>query len=106
MKDERIDALRNAAILTDTQLRFTFAPAKTDKRVLALGKDIRSSQVGSLQMQCSHGLAHLQIKAGFAPERKIELTLPELLLVLELGQRFVDELAAASTAEAFEGEGE
>lgn len=34
--DPRIDALGSSAILTDTQLRITFAPERPEARVVAL----------------------------------------------------------------------
>lgn len=102
IRDERIDALTNAAILTDTQIRLAFAPENPKTRIMALKHDIRQKQVDLLGVKCSRGSVHLQIKSGFGRERHIELTIPELLLVQALADKFVMELPSASGSEAIE----
>ncbi len=105
IRDERIDALTSAAILTDTQIRLAFAPENPKSRITALKKDARQSDIDLLSVQCSRGSVHLQIKSGFGRERHIELTIPELLLIQALMDQFVMGLPAASASTAIE-EGE
>lgn len=100
IRDERVDALVNAAILTDTQIRMAFAPENPKSRIIAVKQDIRQAQVDMLRIKCSRGSVHLQIKSGFGRERHIELTIPELLLVQALADKFVMELPSASGSAA------
>lgn len=103
-RDERIDPLTAAAVLTDTQIRMAFAPENTSKRITALKQDLRQNAIDLLAVNCSRGSVHIQIKAGFGRERHMELTLPELLLVRELADKFIMELAMASDAPAFDAD--
>ncbi len=49
MTDPRIDPLGASAILTDTQVRVSFAPSDPDERVIALKSNSRAANL--LQMQ-------------------------------------------------------
>lgn len=98
MKDPRIDPLNNAAILTDTVMRLAFAPADPKAKVTALRVPMRASKLEAMQSSMRLGTVHLQLKAGFAPERHIELTPPELFALLEMGDRFITELPEAQRA--------
>lgn len=98
MKDPRIDPLNNAAILTDTVMRLAFAPADPKAKVTALCVPMRAAKLDAMQTSMRLGTVHLQLKAGFAPERHIELTPPELFALLEMGDRFLTELPDAQRA--------
>lgn len=95
-RDPRIDRLGNAAILTDTQVRLAFAPHDPKAKPVALKFDAPRLDIDRMQAMMKLGRVHLQIKAGFAPERHIELSGPELMFIMELGDRFVTELPAAT----------
>lgn len=92
MSDPRIDPLNSAAVLTDTQLRLSFAPVRKEARVVALEKSVHRTDIMDLETRMQQGKVHFQIKAGFAPERSIELTGAELLLLLEMSDRFITNL--------------
>ena len=90
--DPRIDALASTSILTDTHFRLTFAPQREEARVVALSVLARKSKMDALAALAQLGLVHIQIKAGFAPERKIVLTPGEVALLYDLLDKFVQEL--------------
>lgn len=92
LRDPRIDALSNSAILTDTQVRLTFAPRNPDSRVLAKLLNVSADKITQMQALMQLGTIHLQIKAGFGAERSIELNGPEGLILMELFDRFITEL--------------
>jgi hypothetical protein len=94
-RDPRIDTLGNAAILTDTQIRLAFAPLDPKEKTVALKVEQTKLNLDRMQAMMRLGVIHLQIKAGFASERHIELTGPELMLIMELGDRFVTHLPAS-----------
>ena len=98
MTDPRIDTLGNSAILTDTQMRLVFAPHDPDARVIALGKGISAFTVANLSASMPLGKVHFQVKAGFAAERSVKLTVAELFLLIELADRFVTGLPGAQRA--------
>lgn len=100
MADPRIDSLGRTAILTDTQLRLAFAPLDPEAKVSALQIEVRADKVAQMQALAKLGTVHVQIKAGFGAERKIELTVPELFLLIDLADRFVTELPRAQAASA------
>lgn len=102
MSDPRIDSLGSSAILTDTTLRLTFAPVDESAKVTALKVPVRHDKLVQLQSVMQLGKVHLQIKAGFAPERSIELTGPELMVLIDMADRFVTELPRAQAAKAAE----
>jgi hypothetical protein len=91
-KDPRIDPLGAAAILTDTQLRVAFAPLDPKAKVVALQVPIRKAKIDQLQSLMALGTVHVQIKAGFGAERSIELTGPEIMILLDALDKFVTEL--------------
>lgn len=101
--DERIDPLKAAAILTDTQIRIAFAPQNPKSRITAMKVDVREKQVQDLALYTSTGTVHLQIKAGFGRERHMELTLPEVLLLRTALEKFVMQMPTASVAKPQEG---
>lgn len=90
--DPRIDKLPNAAILTDTQLKLTFAPANPDARVVALAIPIRKTRIDNLALLMQQGKVHLQLKAGFAPERHLVFEPAEIALLHDMLDRFMQEL--------------
>lgn len=100
MTDPRIDPLDRTAILTDTQLRLAFAPADPEAKITALKVPVRSAKIDQMQSLMALGVVHVQIKAGFAPERSIELTGPELMILIDAADRFVTELPRARQASA------
>jgi hypothetical protein len=102
--DPRIDPLNNAAILTDTQVRISFAPADEDARVVALSSKSRGVKLMQMQSLMQLGRVHIQVKAGFGEERSIDLTPPEIMVIYELLDRFITELPRASRAEALPGQ--
>ncbi len=100
MTDPRIDPLGASAILTDTQVRLSFAPSDPDERVIALKSNSRAANLLQMQGLMALGRVHLQVKAAFGEERSIELSPPEIMVVMELLDRFVTELPRASRAKA------
>lgn len=98
MTDERIDPLGNSAILTDTQIRLAFAPQDPKANLIAMKLDVRKDRTDRMAALMQVGKVHLQVKAGFAPERSIELTGPELMILMDMADRFVTELPAARRA--------
>lgn len=91
-QDPRIDALGSSAILTDTQLRITFAPERPEARVVALRKDARCDQITRLETMTQRGKVHLQLKRGFAAERHLVLDPAEVALLYEMLDMFIQEL--------------
>lgn len=102
MPDPRIDPLSNAAILTDTQVRISFAPRDEKAKVVALKVPVRAAKLVEMQSIMQLGTIHLQLKAGFAAERHLEMTGPELMVLLEMADRFITELPRAQRAGASE----
>ena len=96
--DPRIDKLGNAAVLTDTQVRLTFAPQDEKAKVIGITAPIRKLKLLQMQSLMQLGKIHLQIKDGFSEERSIEMTGPELLVLMDLGDRLVTELPEAQKA--------
>jgi hypothetical protein len=90
--DPRIDALGSTAILTDTQFRVTLAPARPEARVVALRNEVNLMRISQIAALTQQGSVHIQIKAGFAPERKLVVTPAELALLYDLLDKFVTEL--------------
>lgn len=95
MTDPRIDPLTSAAILTDTQMRLAFAPQDPDAKVVALTVPVRNAKLAQMQSLMQLGRIHLQVKAGFGEERSIELSGPELMVLIDMADRFVTELPRA-----------
>lgn len=102
MTDPRIDPLGSSVILTDTQVRVSFAPHNDEERVIALKSNSRQLTLDQMQSLMALGRVHLQVKAGFGIERSIELSPPEVMVIFELLDRFVTELPRASRAKAIE----
>lgn len=100
MSDPRIDPLERAAILTDTQLRLAFAPADPQAKITALKLPVRAAKIAALQSRMQLGTVHIQIKDGFGAERSIELSGPELMILMDMADRFVTELPRAQQAGA------
>lgn len=98
MPDPRIDPLNSAAIITDTQMRIAFAPADPDAKITALKVPVRNAKLAQMQAQMLLGRVHIQIKAAFGEERSIELSGPELFVLMDLADRFVTELPRAQAA--------
>lgn len=96
--DPRIDPLGRAAILTDTQVRIAFAPRDPEAKIIALKVPVRAAKLDEMQLLMQLGTIHLQLKAGFAGERHLELTGPELMVLMEMADRFVTELPRAMKA--------
>lgn len=90
--DPRVDPLGSSAILTDTRIRLTFAPERAEARVVALEKEVRATQVEQLASMMQLGKVHIQIKDGFAPERKLVLKPAEMVMIYDLFDRFIAEL--------------
>lgn len=103
MADPRIDTLGSTAILTDTQLRLAFAPLDPEAKVSALQIEVRADKIVQMQALAKIGTVHFQIKSGFGEERSIELTVPEVFLLIDLADRFVTELPRAQAASATNG---
>ena len=95
MTDPRIDPLGAAAILTDTQLRVAFAPADPKTKIVALKVPIRKAKIDQLQSLMALGTVHVQLKAGFGAERHIELTGPEIMILMDALDKFVTELPSS-----------
>lgn len=91
-EDPRVDPLGSSAILTDTRIRLTFAPERPEARVVALEKEVRLAQVEQLTGMMQLGKVHIQIKDGFAPERKLVLKPAEMVMIYDLVDRFIAEL--------------
>lgn len=104
MTDPRIDPLGSSAILTDTQVRVSFAPHDPDERAIALHTKSRSTTLLEMQSRMALGRVHIQVKAAFGEERHIDLSPPEIMVIMELLDRFVTELPRAQRATAI-GEG-
>ncbi len=102
MTDPRIDPLGSSAILTDTQVRVSFAPHDGEARVVALSSKSRADRLLQMQSLMALGRVHIQVKAGFGAERSIELSPPEVMVIFELLDRFVTELPRAQQAKAIE----
>lgn len=98
MTDPRIDPLARSAILTDTQVRIAFAPHDPEAKVTAITVPVRGAKITALQSQMQLGTVHIQIKAAFGDERHLELSGPELMVLMELVDRFVTELPRAQAA--------
>lgn len=92
MSDPRIDSLGNSAILTDTQFRITLAPERAESRVVALEKSVPKTNVDAIDANTQRGKVHIQIKAGFAPERHLLLSPAELALLYTMLDTFIQEL--------------
>lgn len=102
MTDHRIEPLGAAAILTDTQFRIAFAPTDPADKATALQFTVRKAKIDQLQSQMRLGAIHVQIKAGFAAERHVVLTGPEILLLMDAFDKFITELPDASRAAPIE----
>lgn len=98
MTDPRIDPLGASAILTDTQFRMTFAPLNEAERVVAMKFHARRAKIDQMQSLMKLGTIHIQIKAGFSPERHYELSGPEAMLLMDGLDKFVTELPRAQQA--------
>lgn len=98
MTDPRIDTLLPSAILTDTSLRLAFAPLDKDAKVVAMRLDVGKLKLDRLQSMLALGTVHIQVKAGFGMERSIELSPAEMMVMMEMFDRFVAELPAAQEA--------
>lgn len=96
--DPRVDPLGAAAILTDTQFRLSFAPRDPDERVIALQFQARKAKIDQMQSLMQLGEVHVQVKAGFAAERHVVYTGPEIILLMDAFDRLVTELPAAQRA--------
>ena len=96
--DPRVDALTNAAILTDTQVRITMAPVRQESRVVALQKSLRATEVERIASLTQQGKVHVQIKAGFAPERHLVLEPAEVAILYDMLDRFIQELPRVDKA--------
>lgn len=98
--DPRIDPLNSSAILTDTQLRCSFAPRDPEERVVALQVPVRKAKLDQLASMMKLGTFHIQIKSGFEPERSIALKPEEVPLLMDALDRVVTELPRAQAAKA------
>lgn len=94
-RDPRVDTLGRAAILTDTQFRLTFAPADPKAKLVALQANAGQDKLLRIRSQMRVGQVVVQLKAGFGEERSIVLDPPEILLLIDLFDRFVTELPNA-----------
>ncbi len=90
--DLRVDALGRTAILTDTQFRITLAPERAESRVVALEKSVPKTNIDALDANTQRGKVHIQIKAGFSPERHLVLSPAELALLYTMLDTFIQEL--------------
>lgn len=98
MRDPRIDPLGRSAVLTATQVRLTFAPRDADAKPVALKVSLEPDKIAKMQSMLKLGRVHIQVKEGFGEERSVELSLPEMLLIFELADRFITELPNAERA--------
>jgi hypothetical protein len=96
--DPRIDKLGNAAVLTDTQVRLSFAPQDEKANVIGITAPIRALKILQMASLMQVGRVHIQIKEGFGEERHLELSGPELMIIMDLADRLVTELPAAQRA--------
>jgi hypothetical protein len=101
-QDPRIDPLGTSAILTDTQFRIAFAPIDQMVKATGLMFKARKAKLDDMQSQMRVGDVHVQIKAGFAPERHVVLTGPETMLLMDAFDKFITELPDASRAKPIE----
>lgn len=99
MPDPRIDPLGATAIFTDTQVRIAFAPLAPEAKIIALKVPVRKAKVDQMQSIMQLGTIHIQLKAWFAAERHLELSGPELMVLMEMADRFITELPRAQKAE-------
>lgn len=100
--DKRIDPLGAAAILTDTQFRLSFLPHDEKAPAKALQFTARAAKMEQLSSQMLVGKVAVQIKAGFAPERVMEFTPAEIVLLMDAFDKFITELPGAARAEVIE----
>lgn len=102
MADPRIDPLPRSAVVTDTHMRMTFAPADQLAKVTAITVPMPAIKLTQMQSLMQLGAVHLQVKAPFQEERHIQLSGPELMVLIEMADRFVTELPRAQAAKAAE----
>lgn len=95
--DPRIDALGHSAILTDTVLRLTFAPARPEARVVALRQEVRKDKIDQVAALTQQGVVHLQVKAGFGSERHLTLSPAEAVILFQMLDAFIHELPRVDT---------
>lgn len=95
--DPRVPDLQGGAILTDTQIRLTFAPARAESRVLAAQIAVPKSRIDDMQPMVQQGQVHIQLKAGFGPSRRLVLTAAEVFLLQDALDRFITELPQVDT---------
>lgn len=101
-QDPRAEPLGAAAILTDTQFRLSFLPRDPNERAIAMQFVARAAKMGDMQSQMRLGDVLVQVKAGFASERQITLSAPEIVLLMDAFDKFITELPAASLAAPIE----
>jgi hypothetical protein len=104
--DPRIDPLGASAILTNTQFRFTFAPADAAAKVTALKLEVRADKLAQMAALLAVGDVHVQLKAGFAPERHIVITPAEIIVLMDMMDKFITELPRARAAKPIEDDAE
>lgn len=95
MTDPRVDKLGNSAILTDTQFRIAFAPRDEKAKIVALKADVRQTKTDQLSSMMALGMVYIQVKAAFGIERTIALTPPEVVILMDLFDKFITELPKA-----------
>lgn len=98
MTDPRIDPLPRSAVVTDTHIRLTFAPADQLDKVTAISAPLPALKLTRMQSLMQLGAIHIQIKAPFTDERHLQLSGPELMVLMEMADRFVTELPRAQAA--------
>lgn len=102
MADPRIDPLPRSAVVTDTHIRLSFAPADSEAKVTAITTPMPALKLTRMQSLMQLGKVHVQVKSPFTHERAIELSGPELMVLMEMADRFVHELPRAQQAKVAE----
>ncbi len=90
--DPRISPLGATAILTDTQIKLTFAPTRPEARVVGLQIEVNAMKMAQMSALMQQGAVHVQIKAGFAAERRLTFTPAEMVTLYDMLDKFITEL--------------
>jgi len=95
--DPRVPDLQGGAILTDTQIRLTFAPVREEARVVAAQVATAQARVNDLAVLLQRGAVHIQLKAGFAESRRLIVSPAEAYLLYDALDRFITGLPTVDT---------
>lgn len=86
----------SALDLTASRFKISFVPAKSDARITATALDVPARKMADIQLQCSLGYTCVQVRSGMAGETRLEISLPELIVLHGLIDKFIQELPTAS----------